>query len=313
MDEAPLTAEELSSELTGLIQEDSKFKKPQILIAIGVAALIVILLIVIIIIVSTSSSNSSDSDGKPFFGEIRCLYDIKTTSQNTKILGDEFVKNDDFDIFIGGKSIKFAKEYKFDSTGIQDVQIKLYGGINMDYMFKGVEDLILIDMKSETKGPILSMVSTFEDCTNFNHFNLTGFDGSKIRSMKKLFYNSELMNYYFNSFNTENLEDVSYMFASTAINKFSLKGLNTSKITDMSYLFYNCPSADEYDFSDIDTSSLTNMSYMFANSGTFNEIDLSKFKTSQVISMAHLFQDCMSLTYVNFEGVDNICLNFVLI
>ena len=207
MDDAPLTAEELNSELTGLISDDPKLKKTKIMIAIGIAALIVILLIIIIIIASTGSGNSSDGNGKPFFGEIRCIYDVQTTSQETKILGDEFVKTDDFDIFIDGKVIKFSKEYKFNSTGIHDVQIRLYGGINMDYMFKGVEDLISIDMKSENKGQILSMVSTFEDCAHFNHLNLTGFDGSKIKSMKKLFYQSELMNYYFNSFNTENLED----------------------------------------------------------------------------------------------------------
>ena len=195
MDDAPLTAEELNSELTGLITDDSKQKKTKIMMAIGAAALILILIIIIIIIASTSSSKSSDDNGKPFFGEIRCIFDIQTTSQNTKILGDEFVKNDDFDILIEGKIIKFSKEYKFNSTGIHDVQIRLYGGINMDYMFKGVEDLISVDMKSENKGPILSMVSTFEDCASFNHFNLTGFDGSQIKSMKKLFYQSELMNY----------------------------------------------------------------------------------------------------------------------
>ena len=50
MDDAPLTAEELSSELIGLGKDDNKLKKTQLFIGIGIAALLVILIIIIIIV-----------------------------------------------------------------------------------------------------------------------------------------------------------------------------------------------------------------------------------------------------------------------
>ena len=144
------------------------------------------------------------------------MYDILST-ENTVLLGNEFNKNSDFDIYIDGTKIKYSKEYKFDSLGKHNVQFKLQSNVNMDYMFKDVQDLVSVEMISEQNCQILSMESTFEICYGLTEFNLTGFDDSNLKSMKKAFYRSELTNYHFNSFNTENLEDISYMVSTTSI------------------------------------------------------------------------------------------------
>ena len=302
MDEGE-SPKELSSELTGLNKGEKEQRKKQLIIGISVGAVFIILLIIILIVALSGGSSDDDSSSLPTIGEINCEYDILST-EATIILGNEFNKNSDFDIYIDGTKIKYSKEYKFDSIGKHKVQFKLQNNINMDYMFKDVQDLISVEMISEQNCQILSMESTFENCYGLTDFNLTGFDGSNLKSMKKAFYRSELTNYHFDSFNTENLEDISYMLSTTSINEISLKGINTSKVINMSHLFESCSSSLEVDLSNLDTSSVKDMSYMFSSIGSIKDLDLSNFKTSQVVTMANMFQDCISLTYLHISNFD---------
>ena len=62
----------------------------------------------------------------------------------------------------------------------------------MDNMFKGVSTLISVEMDSLNYVEIISMISTFENCTNLNTVKIKGFNTNKIKSMQKLFYNSLL-------------------------------------------------------------------------------------------------------------------------
>ena len=306
MDDAPLTAEELSSELIGLGKDDNKLKKTQLFIGIGIAALLVILIIIIIIVAASGGGDGKEEASTlPVYGIIKCIYDVSSSS-DTKLLGDDFTKSFDLELWVDGNVQKFAKTYKFNSTGYHDIQFKIHSssGVNLDYMFKGVEDLISIELTAEQNCEITSMVSTFENCLGLNHFNLTGFDGSKITSMQKLFFGSEIMNFYFNSFNTTNLQDISYMFSSTAISELTLKGINTNKVTNMSHLFDNCPSTESADFSSIDTSSVVDMSYMFQGNSAIKDLYLRNFKTGQVTSMKGMFKDCISLTNLDITSFD---------
>ena len=53
-------------------------------------------------------------------------------------------------------------------------------------MFKNIEDLNKIEIISNGTYKIYSMISTFENCTNLNEFEIYGFDYSDLKSMKKL-------------------------------------------------------------------------------------------------------------------------------
>ena len=281
MDE-PITQEEISSELTGLNKGQKEQKRKELIMGI-IFGSIFLVVIIIIIIVSATSSNSDDEEKKttpddggdediptptsPSIGEINCVYEILTTSQNTLLLSNEYSKTSDFDIYIDNKRIRYSKEYKFDTTGNHKIQIKLYNNINMDYMFKDVNELLSVEMVSDQNCQILSMISTFENCFNLNDFNITGFGADNLKSMKKLFYKSSLTTFSFKSFNTINLEDISYMFSSTSIYDFSSNFINTNKVTNMSYLFKDCPSLSYFDASILDTSNVVDMSYMFSSCG----------------------------------------------
>ena len=141
MDE-PITSEELNSELTGVNKGEKEERKKQLIIGI-VAAVLLLSIIIFIIIVAASGSkgDSTDKEDTDFqvIGEIKCLYEIRSNTENTLLLSDEFVKNTDFDIYIDNKKIKYSKEYKFASVGEHNVVFKLYEGINMDYMFKDIQ------------------------------------------------------------------------------------------------------------------------------------------------------------------------------
>ena len=156
--EEPLESNELNSELTGLNKGDKEKKKKQILIAAGIGIAICVVMIIIIVLATSGSSDSSEKEGRTQLpiGEINLVYDVQSSLGNTILLGNEYNKeSSDFDIVIDGKVIKYSKEYKFDSVGERNVQIKLYSNLNMDYMFKDVEDLISVNMNSNGQCQII--------------------------------------------------------------------------------------------------------------------------------------------------------------
>ena len=252
MDDLPLTKDELNSELTGFNKGEKNLKKKQLIIGLVFGILLLISVILIIVLHASGTVTSSDGDkdidekdkdnitpSLPVIGEINCVYEVQSDKENTILLGNEYNKNSDldFELYIDDKKIKYSKYFIFDKVGNHNVQLKIYKDLNMDYMFKGVKDLISVEMKSENKCQILSMISTFEDCINLNTFNITGFVADNLKSMKKLFYKSSINDYYFSQFNTINLKDISYMFASSPITYFSFDDFNLNQVTDMSHLF----------------------------------------------------------------------------
>ena len=157
MSNEPLSSNELNSELTGLNKGEKNNKtKTKIITAIILSSILLIILVLIIVFHSLETITSYDgiSDDKPalpVIGEINCVYEVRTSTKTTLLLGNDFkkVSDLDFEIFVEGKKIKYTKEYQFDSIGNHNVQFKIYKNLNMDNMFKGVRDLMSVEMKSE--------------------------------------------------------------------------------------------------------------------------------------------------------------------
>ena len=141
------------------------------------------------------------------------------------------------------------------------------------------------------------MISTFENCQKLKTVNILGFNVDKLSSMHKLFYNSGI-NSFTPQFNfTSNIEDMSYMFASSSIVEFKFNIFNINKVTNMSHMFEDCESLTNIDMtnSDINKSKLKDISYMFHSCESLLELDLSEFNTKEVVDMSHLLQNCISL------------------
>ena len=303
--------------------------KKKLIIIISVITLITIIIAVVIIFFLNKGEDdekvkddNTDSDeqetdkeeedediNKEIIGEIKCQFDIKNVGEETKILENEFVNSSRIDIYINGKKILYSKTYKFENVGYYKIEIKIYDNLNMDYMFTNISDLNKIEMSSNKSCKILSMISTFENCISLDEFKISGFDMSYLKSMKKLFYKTNInQNISFLSFNSINLEDISYMFSYTPIKEFKLEGINTEKVIDMSHLFEGCSFLINVNLKGFTTKNVKDISYMFNSCIKISQIDLNILDTSEIINMSNLFQNCISLKniYLNETNINKV-------
>ena len=172
MEDIPITKNDFNSDLIGMNKGEAEAKKKLLIIGGGVAALFIIVVIIILIVASNSGENNDTGEdngsNKEVIGTIKCLYYIENTDQNAQIIGKDYSKNSNFDIYVDGKEIKFSKDYKFESIGVHEVEFKLYEDINMKNMFKDVDYIIEAEMISDSKCQVISMMHTFENCRNKN-------------------------------------------------------------------------------------------------------------------------------------------------
>ena len=265
---------ELSSQLTGFNKGVSSQRKKLIIISSIVFGVIIITLIIIIIATSFSNSKKESESGgggeedqhedvKVKLGEINCLYDVKSISKDTILLSNEFKKDSNFDIEIDEQIIKYSKNYRFEKTGPNNVKFILYEPLVMDFMFKDVPDLVSIEMKSDKNLEIRSMISVFEDCQSLYEIIITGFDTSKVTSMKKLFYRTSIDKIDISDLSTKSVTDMSFMFASTDITRLDTSTMDTSKVVTMANMFQFCGSLETLDLSNFNTENVKDMSNMF--------------------------------------------------
>ena len=256
--------------------EGSKYDYKKLLIIGGITILILVLIIIIIILTSRKSSKSNDSDSEEEVNaDIICIYNIEKINTKIQILGKEFDKTLDINVYIDGKKLnEVLKEYSFQKYGEHKVSYEINGEeINMDYMFKDVSCLINVQMNSIKNIKIKSMKSTFENCENLRIVNIKGFNTTELSSMEKIFYNSNIENINLD-IDTNNIEDISFMFAGTNINEDFLIDLNlkTHNAKNMSYMFYKCNNLIRFNFSKLDLSNVEDISHMLDSCESMTEV-----------------------------------------
>ena len=221
-DDEGFSLNDLGQNETSKTPEKSSKKKIVILIAISVTFIILISIIIFLLLRgnTNSSSDSSSEDGideSRKIGEINCQYRIEDSSKEVPILSETFQKTSDFEIFINKKKVEYTTKYKFEKANTASVQFVLYEDISMDNMFKGIKELSSVIMISIKGGKVKSMESTFESCSNIKDFTINGFDLDELKSTKKMFYNTGLSILNLKIPSLKNIEDMSYMFASSQI------------------------------------------------------------------------------------------------
>ena len=185
-----------------LLEQKSSSNITQKYIIIGFIILFLILITIIIILsvkLSSKSENETEDndsiDYSKVVGEINCIFNIENLNKDIFILSNEYQKeNNNFDILINNKKIKDSKIYKFPSNGLNILKYVLYGDINMDSMFKNIQQLTSVSMISTKNTKITSMISTFEACINLQSFDINGFDYTELKSMRKTFYKTNILN-----------------------------------------------------------------------------------------------------------------------
>ena len=193
--------------------------KKKYLIA-GGAALVFLILVIVIIVLATgnnahktdgeNSGEGDDRDKNPedSLGEIRATYEVYSNTKPTNILSSSFSKTSIIGVYVGNNRIGYTKEYTF-KKGENEIRFLLFEDVNMDSMFKGLNQLLSIDISSQKNLKIKSMESAFEDCENLDSFNMKGCDTSQITSIKNIFSNTDIKNIDLEQFHLDNIKDMS--------------------------------------------------------------------------------------------------------
>ena len=161
-------------------QQEQPFKHKWAIYVIPI--LIFILVIVIVLIMFLISNNSEEEQSnllKKKIGSIKCMYKINNNSKNSKPISNEYLKQNEFELYVEGLKIKNYNNFEFSKIGTYNVEIVLYGNeIFMDSMFKYVislTDIQMITSSPEEKVEITSMKNTFENCKSLTSITLVGF------------------------------------------------------------------------------------------------------------------------------------------
>lgn len=110
--------------------------------------------------------------------------------------------------------------------------------------------------------------------------------------MSHMFHNSNLEELNISTFNTSNVEDMSYMFASTELVELDFKeypNFKTDKVKNMSYMFSYMNNLTKIDVWTFDTKTVEDMSYMFYDSNNLKYLDLTNFFTPNVSTFERMF------------------------
>jgi surface protein len=148
---------------------------------------------------------------------------------------------------------------------------------------------------------LTNMSFMFHDCTYITTLDFTNFDVSNVTDMNCLFSGCwNLCDLTLGNFNTEKVINMRKMFKDCISFTWLKLNLNTNNVTDISYMFACCRELKTINISSFNTSKVINMSYLFGSSNYFHNssltsLDLSNFDTSNVTNMEKMFFGCESL------------------
>lgn len=149
--------------------------------------------------------------------------------------------------------------------------------------------------------PIKSMAYAFWR-SQASTINLLYFDTHNVFNMSYAFASTSATSIYnISNINTSSVTNMSYMFNYSKATSLNLSSFDTSKVTNMSGMFYGNTSST-LNISGFDTSSVTNMASMFGGS-TATSLDLSSFNTSKVTNMSGMFSYSSATSY-DVSGFD---------
>ena len=198
------------------------------------ALIIVIVLFIIIVIISFYINEDEERTIDNNYPKIACIYNVLNYKEILPILNPDFSDKDleKFDIYINDTKLeKNDKSVKVSSNGNVKIDFiyRNNSSINLDNIFKDIQNLLSINLGSTGGIKISSMKNSFENCSNLENITIKGFDTSKVESMHKLFYNNSNLNNLILDDNFKvSAEDMSYMFANTHLNKLNLTNFDTS-------------------------------------------------------------------------------------
>ena len=105
------------------------------------------------------------------------------------------------------------------------------------------------------------------------------------------------------SFNTSNVEDMSYMFMDCrTFETLNITNFDTSNVTNMHGMFIRCQELKDLNLSKFDVSNVTDMGAMFQGCEKLKALDVSSFNTENVVDMSYVFSLCYGLEEIDLSN-----------
>ena len=188
--------------------------------------------------------------------EITCIYNKEedqidilhdyifdySDNENNKLYieGKNNINDNNIDIYINNKKIKFNYKYKSNEKG--NIQVK--------FIFNKL---------------LTSTNSMFRGCSSLQFINLSSFNNINVKDMRCMFSGcSSLKSIDLSSLNTTNVNDMSYMFSGcSSLESLDLSSFNTINVNYMNNMFQFCSSLKSINLSSFNIANVKDMRLMF--------------------------------------------------
>ena len=170
-----------------------------------------------------------------------------------------------------------------------------------EYMFKGLSNIIEIDLSYFDFSKVRNMYSMFYGCTNLKKIKFGNIDTSCVENMSQLFFKCKnLTSIDLSNFDTSSVTTM-YKTFSYCENLISidLSNFDTKNVKDMEDLFAYCYKLEEVNISSFDTTLVTSMAGLFFRCYKIRYLDLRNFKGDSLNKIIYMFDSCKSLIYLN--------------
>jgi surface protein len=136
---------------------------------------------------------------------------------------------------------------------------------------------------------VISMSNMFNNATNFNQrFDFNG--TIRLQKTNHMFFESNFNEFF--RLNTQNVDDMSFMFCHAPLFNMPLAFFNTSNVLTMEAMFEHANSFNQK-IGNWDTRNVKNMYQMFDNANAFNQ-EIGEWITGNVLTMNSMFSNAES-------------------
>jgi len=154
---------------------------------------------------------------------------------------------------------------------------------------------------------ITSLENMFNEIYDITAITFTKiFNTENIKDMSEMFANCDSLTYIdISHFNTKNVQNIDSMFYDCEnLISINLSNFDTKNVKYMGYLFSFCSKLEVIDISNFNTQNVKDMGSMFLDCSSLTSIDVSKFNTKNVNDMSYMFSSCISLTSISLSNFD---------
>ena len=215
------------------------------------------------------------------------------------------INEENIEIYINDKKIKFNYEYESDEIGLIEIKFKFNKLLTSTaFMFYACPSLKSINISSFNTNNVTDMSYMFSNCQFLESLDLSSFNTNKVTDMNHMFYNCcSLKSVFVSSFDTNNVINMCHMFCECiSLESLNLSSFKNKNVTNISHMFFNCSSLKSLNLTSFKTNKVSDMSAMLNFCSSLKSLDLSSFNANKVTDMSNMFSNCRSLKSLDLSS-----------